>query len=60
MSTGTIVGIAIWLLMAFYCAMLAKIKGKSAVLFFFLGLILPFLMIIILYFIKPRGWGPKN
>ena len=59
-ASGAVVGyvvlVAVWLGLAFLCARLAVKKGRPAGLFFFLGLILPGVCLVILAFIHPTQY----
>ncbi len=53
-----IIGILIWLALAFWPARVASRKGYSFLLFFLLSIIFSFLLILIIAYIMPRRNTP--
>ncbi len=53
-TTYLLLGIVIWVIIAFWPAMVAKRKGHSFILFFLLSLVFFFLSLILAYVVEDR------
>lgn len=55
-----ILGVVLWVLVAFWPALVAKRKGHSFVLFFILSLVFFFVALILAYVVKDRTLTPAD